>query len=112
MGFEDALVLSRLMTADLIHSAQDIKYAFRAYDAVRRPRAQELVRRSRRQGGLFCLQVTSVENLIEDMDSNQAWLWDVSIDEMLHSAKESFLAFKSRGEKTVCLIEDLNLLHL
>lgn len=103
MGFEDALVLSRLMTADLIHSSQDIKYALRAYDAVRRPRAQELVRRSRRQGGLFCLQVASVEDLIEDMDSNMAWLWDVSFDDMLRSAKESFFAFKRKDEETISL---------
>lgn len=98
MGFEDAFILSRLMRPELVQSREDIKHAFRAYDAVRRPRAQELVRRSRRQGSLFCLQVTSVDELIEDMDSNMAWVWDVDFDAMLCSAKQAFAALKREDE--------------
>lgn len=98
MGLEDAFILSRLMRPEFIHSRNDIKHAFRAYDAVRRPRAQELVRRSRRQGNLFCLQITGVSELIEDMDSNMAWVWDVDFDSMLRSAEEAFMVLKRKDE--------------
>lgn len=98
MGLEDAFVLSRLMRPELLKSRNDIKHAFRAYDAVRRPRAQELVRRSRRQGSLFCLQIVGPHEMIEDMDSNMSWVWDVDFDSMLTSAKKSFATFKSQDK--------------
>lgn len=34
--------------------------------------------------------------MIEDMDSNMSWVWDVDFDSMLTSAKKSFAAFKSQ----------------
>ncbi|KAJ4387911.1 hypothetical protein N0V93_008514 [Gnomoniopsis smithogilvyi] len=103
MGLEDAFVLSRLMRPELLKSRTDIKYAFRAYDAVRRPRAQELVRRSRRQGSLFCLQIVGPHEMIEDMDANMAWVWDVDFDSMLSSAKKAFMTFKSQDEGAALL---------
>lgn len=99
MGFEDAFILSRLMRPELVQSRSDIKHAFRAYDAIRRPRAQELVRRSRRQGSLFCLQITGAHELIEDMDANMSWVWDVDFDSMLCSANKVFTTLKNEGEK-------------
>lgn len=96
MGLEDAFIVSRLMRPEFLKSATDIKHAFRAYDAVRRPRAQELVRRSRRQGSLFCLQIVGPHEMIEDMDANMSWVWDVDFDSMLSSAKKAFMTFKSQ----------------
>lgn len=90
MAFEDAYVLSSLMRSASIRSVGDIEKAFRAYDAVRRPRSQELVRRSRRQGGLFCLQFAEGHELLADFETNMKWIWDVDFDEMLGVAEEAF----------------------
>jgi salicylate hydroxylase len=55
-AIEDVRLLSSLLTPSSIRTASDIKYAFLAYDAVRRPRSQELVTRSREQGHLLDLE--------------------------------------------------------
>ncbi len=52
-AIEDVHLLSSLLTPSSIRTASDIKYAFLAYDAVRRPRSQELVTRLREQRNLL-----------------------------------------------------------
>lgn len=97
MAIEDAYVLSMLMRPELLRSARSIRSAFRAFDAVRRPRTQELVRRSRRQGGLFCLQLTDEYGLLPDFNENMEWVWDVDFDEMVNRADRIFASFEEES---------------
>ena len=53
---EDVHLLSSLLTPDLIKSAADIKYAFKAYDNIILPGSQDLVIKSRVNGLLMDLQ--------------------------------------------------------
>lgn len=51
MAIEDAMILSRLLAA--VNSRGDLEAAFKAYDAVRRPRTQRLVESSRRVARVY-----------------------------------------------------------
>jgi salicylate hydroxylase len=88
---EDVYVLSSLLTDNLVTSASDIKYAFSAWSQIRRPRCEELINRSRRQGIL--LELTKVagfesgeEELLDDLEHNQEWVWDVDLEKMLEQS--------------------------
>lgn len=98
-AIEDVHLLSGLLTPELIKSVSDIRFAFQAYDAIRRPRSQELVRRARIQGGFLDLhspggeEVTD-EMLTESLGSNMKWIWDVNLDRMLVEARQRFQEYK------------------
>ncbi|KAJ0115603.1 hypothetical protein J7T55_010426 [Diaporthe amygdali] len=89
-AIEDSYILSSMLREDFIKSPSDIQHAFRAFDAIRRPRSQELVWRSRRQGSLFCLQLCEAADMISDFESNMSWVWDVDLDAMLRDAEAEF----------------------
>lgn len=105
MAIEDAYIIAQLLRASLLQSAVDVPAALRAYDAVRRPRSQELVRRSRRQGSLFCLLLTDEHGLLPDFVENMKWVWDVDFGEMQEEAERAFAYFKMQQEETVEKIE-------
>ncbi|KAH7348591.1 putative salicylate hydroxylase [Rhexocercosporidium sp. MPI-PUGE-AT-0058] len=91
-AIEDAHLLSGLLSPKNINSAEDIRYAFRAYDEVRRPRSQELVTRSRKQGMMLDLQqsdggVVTGEELKSGMEQNMDWVWEIDLSEMLERGK-------------------------
>jgi salicylate hydroxylase len=101
-----------LLIPSLIKSASDIKYAFLAYDALRRPRSQELVRRSQKQGHMLQLE-SDLPNLADrnrdawqkyferEMDVNPRWVWNVDLESMLVQAKELFENIKQSGKSAV-----------
>lgn len=104
-AIEDVHLLSGLLTPSLIKSAADIKYAFQAFDALRRPRSQELVRRSREQGHLLNLEselpALSDGNkdswrdfLTTEVEVSARWVWNVDLENMLEDAKELFKNLK------------------
>lgn len=41
--------------------------------------------------------------MIEDMDANMSWVWDVDFDSMLASAKKAFNTFKIQDEGVASL---------
>jgi len=96
----------------MIESASDIKHAFLAYDSLRRPRSQELVRRSREQGHMLELE-SDIPNLAvgnqdawqeyleREMDINPRWVWNVDLESMLLQAKEIFRSMKEEEESAV-----------
>jgi salicylate hydroxylase len=88
---EDVHLLAGLMGPDLIKSSSfDIKQAFSVYDKIRRPRCQELIRRSRKQGLLLDLQgqgEVREEELRTKVGFNQKWVWDADLEDMLEEAK-------------------------
>ncbi|KAE9369302.1 FAD/NAD(P)-binding domain-containing protein [Stipitochalara longipes BDJ] len=108
-AIEDVHLLSGLLTPSLINSASDIKYAFLAYDTLRRPRSQELVRKSREQGHMLELEsnVPSLadgnqdawqEYLEREMDVNPRWVWNADLESMLVQAKDVFEISRQNGE--------------
>ncbi|KAF2832560.1 FAD/NAD(P)-binding domain-containing protein [Ophiobolus disseminans] len=89
---EDALILSRVIgklhrsvpTSELsISSPQRTKYieaAFKAYDEIRRPRAQKQVRTSHACGELYHLMDpvagTNIVKAVQNLNQRFAWLWE------------------------------------
>lgn len=107
-------LLSGLLTPSLIKSASDIKCAFLAYDALRRPRSQDLVRRSREQGHILQLESELPdlangnreawqEYLEREMDVNPRWVWNVDLEGMLVQPckRESYLRVFGRARNVL-----------
>ncbi|KAE8454200.1 hypothetical protein EG329_005125 [Mollisiaceae sp. DMI_Dod_QoI] len=89
---EDAHLLSGLLTPGIVKSRSDIKYALKAYDAIRRPRSQSLVTRSRQNGRTLELQsddsgIMDPKDLARRMEENMEWAWEVDLSAMLEEAR-------------------------
>ncbi|KAI9866704.1 MAG: hypothetical protein M1830_005913 [Pleopsidium flavum] len=89
MALEDAFVLSNLLGS--VHQAKDIENAFRAYDAVRRPRSQKLVTTSKTAGQLYDFEADGIgddEHMIrENLNQRYPWIWEEDVDGELREAK-------------------------
>ena len=98
-AIEDVHLLSSVLTPDLIKSRSDIRYAFKAYDEMRRPRSQEMVTRSRTNGLLMDLQredgfeVTD-EMLKQSLASNMKWVWEIDLERMLEEVHALFKKYE------------------
>ncbi|OBT49161.1 hypothetical protein VE00_00004 [Pseudogymnoascus sp. WSF 3629] len=101
MALEDALVLSRLLP--LCTGPSDIQRAFLAYDAVRVPRTQAVVRESREQGRILDMRGEGVgadlERLREALDGRVRWIWGVDLEEHCREAVRGF--WKGEGGEGV-----------
>ncbi|RMZ68530.1 mannitol 1-phosphate dehydrogenase [Pyrenophora seminiperda CCB06] len=81
MCIEDAFILSELLSQ--AHTKSDVQKAFCAYDAVRRPRTQNLVKTSREAGMLWDFEGEGVGDDLEALEKNattrMSWIWDHEI---------------------------------
>ncbi|KAI5861324.1 mannitol 1-phosphate dehydrogenase [Durotheca rogersii] len=95
MCIEDCAVLGRLIAAAA--AAPDLDRAFRAYDRVRRPRTQRLVRTSREAGALyqFELEADDLDAIQRNLARRMAWIWDADLRQDLKTA----LAMMLRDER-------------
>lgn len=98
-AIEDAHLLSGLLTPEFIKTRSDIRHAFKAYDAIRRPRSQKLVTNSRQNGRTLDLQqddgsVLDSAELARMMDENMDWAWHVDLSAMLEDAKSLVKGYK------------------
>jgi len=96
-AIEDVHLLTGLMGPDLTKSPFNIKQAFSVYDTIRRPRCQELIRRSRKQGMLLDLQgqrEVGEEELRLKVGFNQKWVWNADLEDMLEEAKSLLNTYK------------------
>lgn len=88
MALEDAYVLSHLLGA--VRESEDVERAFWAFDKVRRPRSQELVRTSRDAGELYELEKVGVGGdvgrLREDLGTRYKWIWEHRLEDDLAEA--------------------------
>jgi salicylate hydroxylase len=90
MAIEDAYILSNLL-AD-VNDSKHIEAAFKAYDAIRRPRSQKLVTTSRECGQLWDLELEGDdpilvrENLLQRLD----WVWKHDLEADLATARKVF----------------------
>ncbi|ESZ92757.1 hypothetical protein SBOR_6869 [Sclerotinia borealis F-4128] len=90
MAFEDAYILSRLFEG--VRNKDDVENALRAYDAVRRPRSQKLVRDSRRTGDIISFSDDEfgddMGRIPHEVDLLYEWVWDYDIEGSLLEAKQ------------------------
>lgn len=86
MCIEDCYILGRLIAE--VSGAQDLGKAFRAYDEVRRPRTQKLVRTSREAGMLYEFEAEGddLEAIEKNFKSRMNWIWDVDLQKDLEKA--------------------------
>lgn len=85
MAMEDAFILGNLIAK--IKDSKQLEDVFAAYDAVRRPRTQKLVQKSREAGKFHSFSV------FKDMESRKAyakdsyvWVWGFDIEKQLDEA--------------------------
>ncbi|GAQ46664.1 hypothetical protein AtubIFM55763_006010 [Aspergillus tubingensis] len=92
MAVEDVFVLSRLLGE--VREKSHLERAFMAYDAVRRPRTQQLVRTSRDAGMLYECQkegvLDDVGKIREDLDMRMRWIWELDVEQHLQDALDIF----------------------
>ncbi|KAL7621891.1 hypothetical protein AAE478_007391 [Parahypoxylon ruwenzoriense] len=86
MCIEDCYILGSLIAE--VEDAQDLGKAFQAYDEVRRPRTQKLVKTSREAGMLyeFELEGDDLEAIEKNFKSRMSWIWDVDLQQDLEKA--------------------------
>ena len=81
-AIEDALVLETLLGK--VHDPKLIPNAFAAYDEVRRPRSQRVVKTSRESGMLISMQTPGVgsdlEKIREKTETRMHWIWNRDIE--------------------------------
>lgn len=79
---EDSLILSTLLGK--ARSSFEIQAAFKAYDEIRRPRAQEVVRTSQEAGLIYTYQDPVIGNDIckvgQNLNKRFLWIWDHDLD--------------------------------
>jgi salicylate hydroxylase len=92
MAMEDAYILSSLI--GWVGDIRGIEKAFRAYDAVRRPRTQECIRRSVEAAFGNDLMLEGVGDDIvkvkERVEESFRWLWHEDLEAQLERAKNVF----------------------
>jgi len=97
MAMEDSYILSNLLGD--CQSLDDVEKAFEAYDYIRRPRSQELVRLSRLSGLTYSFHDENVKNDVEklqrEFQKRYDWLWDADLKEHLQKAREFIPAGES-----------------
>jgi salicylate hydroxylase len=89
-AIEDAYILTHLLGK--IDSAKDIEDAFRAYDSVRRPRSQKVVRTSRDAAALYEFEDDRVgadlELIKKTLEARYDWIWDEDLRQQLRKAQD------------------------
>ncbi|KAF3032228.1 hypothetical protein E8E11_000503 [Didymella keratinophila] len=90
MCVEDAYILSQVLSK--CQTRDDFKTAFKAYDAVRRPRSQKVVKTSREAGQLWDLEGEGVADDLHALEQNatsrMSWIWDHDISVDLQAAQQ------------------------
>lgn len=93
-GLEDAVVLSHLLS--LVNDAGHILAAFKVYDEVRRPRAQQVVRTSLDAGEMYNLNNEAVgcemKDIVDNANGRLHWIWQHDIAADVRWAEQEFVA--------------------
>lgn len=89
MGIEDVFILSELLSQ--CSAKSDIKKAFHAFDELRRPRSQKMVKTSREAGMMWDFEGEGIGDDLEALKHNASsmldWVWDYEILDDLTRAK-------------------------
>ena len=77
-AIEDAFVLAEVLAAKNVRTKADVPRAFKAYDAIRRPRSQKVVSTSRVAGKNYKMQGAPGKDLVKlrlDALTRFNWIW-------------------------------------
>jgi salicylate hydroxylase len=92
MAIEDAYILGSLLA--LVKTKTDLEIAFAEYDAIRRPRTQQLIAKSKDAGKKLCFALTGIEDDFEALqaysESQFRWIWELDLEQQLQEAKEIY----------------------
>lgn len=92
-AIEDAFVLSSLLGQ--VTSAANITQAFKAYDAVRRPRSQRVVTTSKEAGCLYEMEDEEVgcdlDKARENLLTRCEWIWGNDLKSQLREAQDAMM---------------------
>lgn len=82
-AIEDAYILTEMLSDLRVKTPDQVVAAFRAYDAVRRPRSQRVVSTSKENGQLLCLRHDGVgddpDKLVKTWQDRFRWLWEFDV---------------------------------
>ncbi|KAL3418985.1 mannitol 1-phosphate dehydrogenase [Phlyctema vagabunda] len=88
-AIEDAFILSRLLGD--ISCVAEIEGAFKAYDAIRRPRSQKVVTTSRDACAIYQFRHeelgSDMENIKTRLETRYNWIWDEDLQQQLAEAR-------------------------
>ena len=88
-------MLSELLGDVRVTEIEHVVEAFKAYDAVRRPRSQRVVTSSKENAYLLCLCLEDVGDdevkLRETFQQRLKWLWDINVEEEAERARTIML---------------------
>ncbi len=95
-ALEDALVLKHLLTdPSTSPNHKQLPNVFYAYDQIRRPRTQRVVKTSREAGMLFAMRTPGIENdtkkLSEELGRRMHWVWHRDLKAQNRAAAELYL---------------------
>lgn len=100
-AIEDAFVLSNLLGQ--VKSTKEIEEAFHAYDAVRRPRSQKVVKTSRDAAKIYEFEDgelgVDLEKIRRRLEERYDWIWDEDLPAQLRRAQEVMGSVSRSGEK-------------
>lgn len=89
---EDALVLAHVLGR--VRDAKHLPAAFRAYDAIRRPRAQKVVKTSQEAGELYSFSHPEVgddmEKIVQNFRRRFLWIWEHDLEADLRESEQLF----------------------
>jgi len=75
-----------------VHSVNEIEDAYRAYDAVRRPRSQKVVETSRDAVAIYEFEDeklgTNLNEIKRTLEMRYNWIWDEDLPQQLRKALE------------------------
>ncbi|OIW34329.1 FAD/NAD(P)-binding domain-containing protein [Coniochaeta ligniaria NRRL 30616] len=97
---EDALVLSHLLGK--VRDAKQLPLAFKAYDSIRRPRAQKVVKTSQEAGQLYTFTHPEagedMEKIVQNFRQRFLWIWEHDLEQDLREGDELFAKLTAAGQ--------------
>lgn len=101
MGFEGAYVLSQLLGQ--MRDPRRVEEVLKAYDAVRRPRTQKIVKTSRDAGKLYNFVLPGVGSDLKKMNEVlkdwHEWIWKIDLPGQVREAQ----GMLEKGSKLYCI---------
>ncbi|CAK7202856.1 hypothetical protein SEUCBS139899_005583 [Sporothrix eucalyptigena] len=99
MSIEDALILSHVL--GVVNDWKELSAAFAAYDAVRRPRAQRIVRTSQELGAIYACQDPhygeDMGKIVKNLNERFLWIWEHDLGADMKSVRSIFKEKKSEA---------------
>lgn len=81
-------------------NADQLPFAFQAYDSIRRPRAQRVVRTSQEAGEIYAFADPDIGNdmvkLAKNMNERYLWIWEHDLEGDLKKAEEEFERLRAK----------------